>query len=98
MFNDTELFRRNFQNGNAFTRRRLAIYCMKDAYLPLKLLQKLMSVINYIEMARVTGVPLDYLLSRGQQVKVMSQILRKVWILGKYKNTKIYIFWNNSLD
>lgn len=57
---------------------------MKDAYLPLKLLQKLMSVINYIEMARVTGVPLDYLLSRGQQVKVMSQILRKVWILEKY--------------
>lgn len=35
-------------------------------------------------MARVTGVPLDYLLSRGQQVKVMSQILRKVWILEKY--------------
>ncbi|VBB31786.1 unnamed protein product [Acanthocheilonema viteae] len=67
----------DLQNGNAFTRRRLAIYCMKDAYLPLKLLQKLMSVINYIEMARVTGVPLDYLLSRGQQVKVMSQILRK---------------------
>ncbi|VDK85190.1 unnamed protein product, partial [Onchocerca ochengi] len=67
----------DLQNGNAFTRRRLAIYCMKDAYLPLKLLQKLMSIINYIEMARVTGVPLDYLLSRGQQVKVMSQILRK---------------------
>ncbi|MCP9257910.1 DNA polymerase [Dirofilaria immitis] len=67
----------DLQNGNAFTRRRLAIYCMKDAYLPLKLLQKLMSVINYIEMARVTGVPLDYLLSRGQQIKVLSQILRK---------------------
>ncbi|OZC07811.1 DNA polymerase [Onchocerca flexuosa] len=67
----------DLQNGNAFTRRRLAIYCMKDAYLPLKLLQKLMSIINYIEMARVTGVPLDYLLSRGQQIKVMSQILRK---------------------
>lgn len=60
------------------TRRRLAVYCMKDAYLPLRLLQKLMSVINYIEMARVTGVPLDFLLSRGQQVKVLSQILRKV--------------------
>ncbi|VDN05380.1 unnamed protein product [Thelazia callipaeda] len=67
----------DLQNGNAFTRRRLAVYCMKDAYLPLKLLQKLMSVINYIEMARVTGVPLDYLLSRGQQIKVLSQILRK---------------------
>ena len=29
-------------------------------------------------MARVTGVPLSYLLSRGQQVKVISQLLRKV--------------------
>lgn len=67
-----------FKNGTPLTRRRLAVYCMKDAYLPLRLLQKLMSVINYIEMARVTGVPLDYLLSRGQQVKVMSQLLRKV--------------------
>ncbi|VDK50728.1 unnamed protein product [Anisakis simplex] len=67
----------DLQNGTALTRRRLAVYCMKDAYLPLRLLQKLMSVINYVEMARVTGVPLDYLLTRGQQVKVMSQLMRK---------------------
>ena len=51
---------------------------MKDAILPLRLLDKLMCVINYMEMARVTGVPLNYLLSRGQQIKVMSQLLRKV--------------------
>ena len=24
------------QNGNAQTRRRLAVYCLKDAYLPLR--------------------------------------------------------------
>jgi DNA polymerase delta subunit 1 len=50
---------------------------MKDAILPLRLLDKLMCIINYMEMARVTGVPLSYLLSRGQQIKVMSQLLRK---------------------
>ena len=66
------------QNGNDQTRRRLAVYCLKDAYLPLRLLNKLMSIINYMEMARVTGVPLTYLLTRGQQVKVISQLLRKV--------------------
>ncbi len=54
------------------------MYCLKDAYLPLRLLQKLMCVINYMEMARVTGVPLTYLLSRGQQIKVVSQLLRQV--------------------
>ncbi|XP_062512601.1 DNA polymerase delta catalytic subunit-like [Corticium candelabrum] len=65
------------QNGTDQTRRRLAVYCMKDAILPLRLLEKLMCVINYMEMARVTGVPLSYLLTRGQQIKVMSQLLRK---------------------
>merc|ERR1719369_476302 len=36
-----------------------------------------MCVINYMEMARVTGVPLSYLQTRGQQIKVVSQLLRK---------------------
>lgn len=63
--------------GNAETRRRLAVYCLKDAYLPQRLMDKLMLLVNYIEMARVTGVPLGWLLARGQQIKVVSQILRK---------------------
>ena len=36
-----------------------------------------MCVINYMEMARVTGVPFNYLLTRGQQIKVVSQLYRK---------------------
>merc|ERR1712223_329892 len=67
----------DLQNGTPQTRRRLAVYCLKDAYLPLRLLDKLMCVINYMEMARVTGVPLSYLQTRGQQIKVVSQLLRK---------------------
>eukprot|EP00730_Choanoeca_flexa_P019669 TRINITY_DN9614_c0_g1_i2.p1 TRINITY_DN9614_c0_g1~~TRINITY_DN9614_c0_g1_i2.p1 ORF type:complete len:1053 (+),score=322.68 TRINITY_DN9614_c0_g1_i2:142-3159(+) len=66
----------DLQVGNEQTRRRLAVYCMKDAYLPLRLLDKLMCVVNYIEMARVTGVPFSYLLARGQQIKVISQLMR----------------------
>eukprot|EP01006_Ploeotia_vitrea_P018090 TRINITY_DN49354_c0_g1_i1.p1 TRINITY_DN49354_c0_g1~~TRINITY_DN49354_c0_g1_i1.p1 ORF type:complete len:742 (-),score=417.38 TRINITY_DN49354_c0_g1_i1:127-2136(-) len=65
------------QNGTAETRHRLAVYCLKDALLPLRLLDKLMLLINYIEMARVTGVPITYLITRGQQIKVVSQLLRK---------------------
>lgn len=60
----------DLQNGNEQTRRRLAVYCLKDAYLPLRLMDKLMAVVNNVEMARVTGVPITYLLTRGQQVKV----------------------------
>ncbi|RWW11129.1 hypothetical protein GW17_00025288 [Ensete ventricosum] len=44
---------------------------MQDAYLPQRLLDKLMYIYNYVEMARVTGVPISFLLARGQSIKVM---------------------------
>ncbi|KAH6833845.1 DNA polymerase delta subunit 1, partial [Perilla frutescens var. hirtella] len=59
----------DLQNGNSETRRRLAVYCLKDAYLPQRLLDKLMYIYNYVEMAQVTGVPISFLLSRGQSIK-----------------------------
>ncbi|TFK74920.1 hypothetical protein BDN72DRAFT_832633 [Pluteus cervinus] len=65
------------QNGTPESRRRLAVYCLKDAYLPQRLLDKLMCFVNYVEMSRVTGVPFNYLLSRGQSIKVLSQLFRK---------------------
>jgi DNA polymerase delta subunit 1 len=68
----TELF-----NGTPESRRRLAVYCLKDAYLPQRLMTKLSCLENYTEMARVTGVPFNFLLSRGQQVKFVSQLFRK---------------------
>ena len=68
----TELF-----NGTPESRRRLAVYCLKDAFLPQRLMDKLMCLVNYTEMARVTGIPFSYLLSRGQQVKFISQLFRK---------------------
>ncbi|GBB99534.1 hypothetical protein RclHR1_03550014 [Rhizophagus clarus] len=72
----------DLQNGNDESRRRLAIYCLKDAILPQKLMDKLMCLINYLEMARVTGVPFNYLLARGQQIKVISQLYRKAFEQG----------------
>ena len=72
------------------------MYCLKDALLPLRLLEKLMCVINYMEMARVTGVPLVYLLSRGQQIKVVSQLLRKV--CHTYKRHVIQIMAQRQIE
>ncbi|CAD7936261.1 unnamed protein product [Amoebophrya sp. A120] len=63
--------------GTAETRRRLGVYCLKDAKLPLRLLEKLCCLYNYVEMARVTGTPLNFLLFRGQAIKVFGQILRR---------------------
>ena len=67
----------DLQRGGPETRKRLAVYCLKDAVLPMRLLDKLLCLFNYIEMARVTGVPLAYLLTRGQMIKVLSQLYRK---------------------
>jgi DNA polymerase delta subunit 1 len=67
----------DLQRGSDDDRRRLAVYCLKDAYLPTQLLQKLLIVVNYVEMARVTGVPMTFLFSRGQQIKVLSMLHRK---------------------
>ncbi|TFY75983.1 hypothetical protein EWM64_g8027, partial [Hericium alpestre] len=41
------------QNGTSESRRRLAVYCLKDAYLPQRLMDKLMCFVNYTEMARL---------------------------------------------
>ncbi|KAK0739855.1 DNA polymerase family B-domain-containing protein [Apiosordaria backusii] len=68
----TELF-----EGTPESRRRLALYCLKDAYLPQRLMDKLSCLENYTEMARVTGIPFNFLLARGQQVKFLSQLFRK---------------------
>ena len=57
-------------------RNRIAVYCLKDTYLPIKLLDKLMSLVNTVELARVCGIPLSYVLPRGQQVRVVNQLYR----------------------
>ena len=79
------------QEGDRLTRRRLAIYCLKDAVLPLRLLDKLMCLINYIEMARVTGVPISYLSTRGQQIKVEG--VDPPIAFSHSRNTNIVILW-----
>lgn len=63
-------------DGEDSDRRRLASYCLKDADLPLKLMNKTMSFISNAEMSRVTGVPFNYLTERGQTIKVISKLLR----------------------
>lgn len=82
----TKLFK-----GSDDDRRRLASYCLKDSYLPARLIDRLSELINYLEMARVTGVPFSYLLQRGQSIKVLSQLYRKAnaegLVIPTYKRT-----------
>ncbi|KAI5137394.1 DNA polymerase delta subunit 1 [Nematocida ausubeli] len=64
-------------NGTDETRKRLGVYCLKDTYLPIRIMYTKNLFINYCELARVTGVPFEYLVNRGQGIRVLSQLLRQ---------------------
>lgn len=55
-------------------RAEIGTYCVYDTHLPVKLVETLAMLPNLIEMARACWVPVAYLLLRGQQIKVFSQI------------------------
>ena len=56
---------------------QVAEYCLKDTELPLRIMEKLCTFENLVEMAKATWVPLSFLSERGQQIKVFSQIAKK---------------------
>lgn len=56
---------------------QLASMALRDAELCLRLFDSLQCLFRYVEMARVTGVPMEYLLERGQSIKVFSMLLRQ---------------------
>ena len=58
--------------------RQIAEYCVKDCELPLLLMTKLAVIPNMIEMAKATHVPMEFLIPRGQQIKVFSQIMKRL--------------------
>ena len=75
---------------------------IQDAYLPQRLLDKLMYIYNYVEMARVTGVPISFLLARGQSIKVGFSF--SLWITlpakeyGKMRSLLIFQMLKDALS
>ena len=76
-----EMFR-IFEGGNPSELALVADYCIKDTILPHRILDKLCLLLNLLEMAKATWVPINYLCERGQQIKVFSQITRKALEMG----------------
>lgn len=62
--------------------KEVAEYCIKDTLLPHKLMKKLCTLLNLVEMAKATWVPISFLSERGQQIKVFSQLTKKARELG----------------
>lgn len=63
-----------FEKGIASDIALIGEYCVYDTVLPIRLIQKLSIIPNLVEMSKACWVPIDYLLTRGQQIKVFSQL------------------------
>lgn len=75
-----EIFQK-FAQGPA-ERAEIATYCVRDVELPLKLMRRLSTLENTMQMANAVCCPIDYLQNRGQQIRVYSQLIRKARSLG----------------
>ena len=69
-----ELFRLH-AHGGAAGRARIAKYCIQDCDLVLTLMAKLDTIVNARGMADVCKVPMEYVLRRGQGIKIFSAVL-----------------------
>ena len=76
-----EMFAR-FMEGDPVKLREVAEYCIKDTLLPHRLTKRLCTLLNLLEMAKATWVPISFLVERGQQIKVFSQLTKKARELG----------------
>jgi len=76
-----EMFAR-FREGDPEKLKEVAEYCIKDTLLPHRLMKKLCTLLNLLEMAKATWVPISFLSERGQQIKVFSQLTKKARELG----------------
>ena len=64
----------NMAMGTAKEIATVIHYCVKDCTLVVDLILKLCIITNNIAMANVTWVPIEYIESKGQQIKVHSQL------------------------
>ena len=69
-----ELFRLHAHGGSE-GRARIAKYCIQDCDLVLTLMAKLDTIVNARGMADVCKVPMEYVLRRGQGIKIFSAVV-----------------------
>lgn len=73
-----EIFSMGGPNGDPDSRSTVADYCVQDTALPLRLMENRCMMPNLIEMSRVTCTPFTWLIMRGEQIKVFSQLSKEL--------------------
>lgn len=54
---------------------RVGLYCMKDAELPWRIRRKKQHLIALMEMSKISGVPVNMLMEKGETIKVINLFL-----------------------
>jgi DNA polymerase elongation subunit (family B) len=66
-----------YEAGTPEKIKHIGVYCVQDTELLQKLVDKQLILTNIMQLANVTFVPIGFLTTRGQTIKVFSQVLRK---------------------
>lgn len=75
-----ELLKSTYKTATHTIRKLLTVtgkYCVQDTVLPVKLVEKMSMWTVMQEMSNTMSVPLSFLHTRGQQIKILSQIYRE---------------------
>jgi DNA polymerase delta subunit 1 len=56
----------------------IAKYCYQDSWLVIRLMERIKDIQDSMAMSRLTVVPLDFILNRGEQIKAMSLIMDRL--------------------
>jgi DNA polymerase elongation subunit (family B) len=72
----------------------IAKYCIQDCNLVHHLMRKIDVITGYVEMANLCSVPLDFLVMRGQGIKLTSYIAKKC----REKNTLLPVLDKGDMD
>jgi DNA polymerase elongation subunit (family B) len=66
-----------YEEGTPDKIKHIGSYCIQDTELLQKLVDKQLILITIMQLANVTFVPIGFLTTRGQTIKVFSQLIRK---------------------
>lgn len=67
-------------------RRLLGDYCMKDSELPIRILDKLGSIMFIWQVSRVALTPPNAIINQGQMQRVSAMFIEEAWSQGRYVN------------
>jgi DNA polymerase elongation subunit (family B) len=81
-------------NGTAEDRSVIAKYCIQDCNLVHYLFNKVDVLTGFIEMAKICSVPINFLVMRGQGIKLTSYVAKKC----REKRTLIPVIEKGDLD